>query len=169
MDQKLIKEAQKHLLDINKTIKSLDPAIRAAAFNILVPYYFDVPPDNKEEGGKEKGKGKKEDSPGSLKEFFGAHENSKPPDNVFLIAAWLYSQHGAIPITSNLCREISKKVGITIPNRPDATMRAAQRKLKNMFRQQGKAWVLTTHGELFIKNKYGVSKGNKPLPEADDK
>jgi hypothetical protein len=167
MNKNTINDVKQKLVDMNKTIASLDPAIRSAAFDILAPYYFEdyEPPtaDEKESKGKQKhGVGT---SAPNIGRFFAAHEHTKPKDNVSLIAAWLYSQHGAITITAKMCRDVATQIGITISNRPDNTMRQAKRKGKNLFRQQGKGWQPTTHGELFLRETYGVRKGNKPLEE----
>lgn len=175
MDHKHIETVKKHLDDINKTITSLDPAIRAAAFDILAPLYFGEyhSSDGGDADAEKKhglaGKAIKATPNDGFEKFFSSHEHTKPADNVTLIAAWLYSQHGITPITSGLCRDISGQVGFTIPNRPDNTMRQAREQGKTLFRQQGKGWVLTTHGELFVKETYQVRKGNLPLPEAEAK
>jgi len=81
----------------------------------------------------------------------------------------LYSQHGITPITASFCRNISGQIGFTIPGRPDNTMRQAREKGKVLFRQHGKSWLLTISGELYVKEKYGVRKGNKTLPEGESK
>jgi hypothetical protein len=154
MNKKVIEEVKQHLSDINKTIASLDPAIRGAAFNILAPYYFDEisPPSDDKKTPPAKKQLPFSDT-ASIEKFFATHEHNKPSDNVFLIAAWLYSQHGITPLTAALCDEISSQIGITVPG-------------KSLFKQQGKGWVLTISGEQYVKETYGVRKGNKPLPEA---
>jgi hypothetical protein len=167
MNKKVIEEVKQHLSDINKTIASLDPAIRGAAFNILAPYYFDEisPPSDDKKTPPAKKQLPFSDT-ASIEKFFATHEHNKPSDNVFLIAAWLYSQHGITPLTAALCDEISSQIGITVPSRADNSMRTAKRKGKSLFKQQGKGWVLTISGEQYVKETYGVRKGNKPLPEA---
>lgn len=40
MNKEKIAEVQSKLREINETIAKLDPAIRSAAFEIMVPYYF---------------------------------------------------------------------------------------------------------------------------------
>ena len=172
MDKDIIADVKKRLLQISKTISSLEPAIRAAAFDILAPYYFDDYEPGASDTDKNKGKKKRtrgrSGGTASLENFISTHEHNKPKDNVFLIAAWLYSQHGAVPITGKHCQRISGETGITIPNRPDNTMRQAKRKGKNLFRKQGKGWKPTTSGELFLKDTYKVRKGNKPLEDDSD-
>ena len=172
MDKDIIGDVKKNLLDINKTISSLDPAIRSAAFDILAPYYFDdyeAPADesDEEEGKRKRTRGRPAGA-GSFAKFMSARDHSKPTDNVYLIAAWIYSQHGAVPITTKHCEKISGETGITIPGRPDNTMRQAKRKGKKLFKQQGKGWKVTTSGELFLQETYKVRKGNKPFEDGND-
>jgi len=92
MDKKHIDIVKNHLEDINKTITALDPAIRAAAFDILAPLYF-------KEYEQVKGNGATENqkvptvpkigtyTPDSIETFFASHQHTKPADNVTLIAA----------------------------------------------------------------------------------
>jgi hypothetical protein len=169
MSDQQVADAKKKLLEINKTITALDPAIRSAAFEILKPYYFDnefipkvpIPPKGKEGA-------KKTIKAGDAAAFFESHDHTKPKDNVYLISAWLYSQYGCIPITTELCRRVADDTGITLPSRPDATMRMATNNGKSLFKKQGKGFSPTVHGELYLKDTYTVAKGNLPfLPETE--
>jgi len=166
MDTDILNEMKRKLLDINKTITSLDPAIRAAAFDILASYCFneDELPAGEDHNAKGKKRGSKPEPTGSIEKFVAVHEHTKPADNVFLIAAWIYSRYGKQPITPKMCQVISDEASLTIPDRPDNTMRFAKRKGKSLFRKQGKGWIPTTHGEIFLKDTYDVIKGNTPLP-----
>ncbi len=95
MDRDKIDDVKQKLREINETISSLDPEIRAAAFDILAPYYFDKIP--------QKRAAKKSKVEGEVKEprvetdemdtFFSAHDHKQPKNNVNLIAAWIYQQH----------------------------------------------------------------------------
>lgn len=82
-----------------------------------------------------------------------------------VLVAWLYSQYGVYPITSKELKELGDSCGLTIPNRPDITLRQAKASGKNKFTQQGKGWKLTVSGELALKETYSVTKGTTPLPE----
>jgi len=169
MSEEMIKAVKSKLTDINKTISALDPSIRLAAFNILTPYYFEhYEPPQEENGTELKTKPRRQASAANIEKFFAAHDHKKPADNVLLIAAWIYSQNGLIPITAALCSEISNMTGVTIPGRPDNTMRFATRNGKSLFRQVGKGWQLTTQGEIFVKETYGVRKGNKEAKGAEE-
>lgn len=168
MDKKKIEEVHSKLIEINKLIEKLDPAIRSAAFDIITPYYFDeissaTPKFDQEP--KDKGKATKEKEVGTsdLGEFIGQFEHDKPKDNVLLLAAWLYSQYGAYPIQAKEIKELADDCGLVIPNRSDNTMRQAKDKGKSLFTQQGKGWKPTVSAELFLKNTYGVKKGNKAI------
>ena len=169
MSEGNIKAVKSKLAEINKTISALDPSIRLAAFNILAPYYFrDYEPGQEEKDTEPKTKPRRHASADDIEKFFATHEHKKPADNVLLIAAWIYSQNGLVSITAALCSEISTKTGVTIPGRPDNTMRFAKRKAKSLFRQVGKGWQLTTQGEVFVKETYGVRKGNKKAEDAEE-
>ena len=163
-------EVQSKLLEMNKIIAKLDPAIRNAAFEIMTPYYFEDQPVSeskpvvKPKGGKRKTSTKESDT-SDLGEFISGFEHEKPKDNVMLLAACLYSQYGAYPIQAKEIKDLGNACGLVIPNRSDNTMRQAKDKGKSLFNQQGKGWKLTVSGELFLKNTYGVKKGSKPIPK----
>ena len=169
MEDEEIQDLKAKLLDINKTIEKLDPAIRAAAFEIMAPYYFtdQSSPSStpkKTAPTKESAEKSAEVDTSSLESFLENYEHDKPKDNVMLLAAWLYSQYGAYPIHAKEIKELSDACGLVVPNRSDNTMRSAKDKGKNLFNQQGKGWKLTVSGELYLKNTYGVKKGNKSVP-----
>ena len=167
MDREKIDKVKQKLLEINEMISSLDPEIRAPAFDILAPYYFDKI--------SQKGATKRSEKEGEVKEerietddmdtFFSAHDHKQPKNNVNLIAAWLYQLHGVVPITSKMIKDIANTTGLIVPNRPDNTMRGAKKNGKSLFNKQGSGWQLTVSGQTFIRETYGVKKGNKPLDE----
>ena len=164
-------DAKAKLLEIDKTIKKLDPAIRAAAFDTLAPYYFDggaAPEERKSSKTTSTKPQKRTANTGNMEEFIGQNDHNKPKDNVFLIAAWLYSQHGKFAITRADVDEIADEAGLTVPDRADATMRQAKHNGKNLFRKKNKGWELTVSGEARLKDAYGVKKGNQPRPSEED-
>lgn len=170
MNDERIKDAKKKLADINKTIGGLDASIRAAAFEILTPLYFDDYEADHTGDKKEKKPRTRRTrvAPGDPAKFFNEHDHDRPKDNVHLIAAWFYSQYGVTPITPAEVRECANGVGLTIPERPDNTMRTAKKDSKNLYRQKNSGWQLTVNGEAYAKETYGVKKGNKPRPSGDD-
>ena len=158
MNKNTFEEKVKRLQEVDKIIKSLDPSIREASFKLLESYVTE---------------GKKDDSMNEDKEteidvenFFTKFEHDKPSDNVLLIAAYYYSQYGTSPISLGEIKETASNVGITIPNRPDMTLKAAQRDGKNLFNKAGRdKYKPTVHGEKFFKDTYKVSKGKKGKDE----
>jgi len=163
MNPDKIREIEEKLADINRIISGLDPAIRSAAFEILAPYYFDEELTNSAQKPAAKGKdtGTPSTTPAEFESFFSSFDHKKPKDNVLLIAAWLYSQHGVFPISAKDTKNYADRTGLTVPKRPDNTMRSAKKNGKSLFRQSGDGWELTVHGETYVKETYGVKKGTK--------
>ena len=169
-----LESVTKEILEINKTIAKLDPAIRGRAFEILADAAFGA---GKSSGGPPAGSGRhrktgdpssgKPAAPSGMEEFFSEYEHDKPAENCRLISAWLYSQYGKSPFTAAQMKDIADETGITIPDRPDMTMKGAKHSKKALYRQKGKAFELTVTGEAYVKETYGVRKGNKTPPSEE--
>lgn len=171
MDKKDIEGIKEQLLEINKLISQLDPSIRAAAFEILAPYYFShkqhAPVHAKATSGTESSGSSSTNTPDTsdLGAFISAFDTNKPVDNVMLLVAWLYSNYGTYPITAKEIKELGDSCGLIVPARPDNTMRQAKNSGKSLFNQQAKGWQLTVSGEMFLKENFKVKKGNKLMPK----
>lgn len=169
MDDSQIQDAKKKLTAINKIITSLDPAIRAAAFEVLEPLFFDeAPATRKTDGGKNPKRAPRTASTDDAGKFFNSFEHDKPSENVHLIVAWFYSQYGVFPVGTKELREMAGSVGLTVPARPDATMRVAKVKGKKLYQKKATGYQPTVHGESHLKETYSVKKGTKPRPVEDD-
>lgn len=169
MSNKRLEDVKKKLFEMNEIISKLDPTIRAAAFDILQPEYFEtpaVPPKN--DTRKKEAAARPGTHPDDLGKFISAHEQTKPADNVTLLAAWLYSHYGSYPITAKEIKELGDTCGLLTPRRSDNTMRQARHKGKALFIRNGKGWKPTITGEIYFNETYGVKKGNKPLPKEQD-
>lgn len=166
MSDEQIKEVKKKLLEINQIISELDPAIRVQAFEILAPHYFEerLPKKTIVEKKVEKIEKVEKISTEDEATFFSDFSHKRPFENVHLIVAWYFSQFGNFPITTKLLRQKANDVGLTIPERPDATMRNARKKGKNLYHKQGNGYAPTVYGEADLKEIYKVSKGTKTLP-----
>jgi len=166
MSDEQIKEVKKKLLEINQIISELDPTIRAQAFEILAPHYFKDRLPSKTAAVKRAEEAEKIETVSTDDEaaFFRAFSHEKPSGNVHFIAAWYYSQYGLFPITTKLLRQKANEVGLTIPARPDATMRVAKKDGRNLYRKKGNGYQPNVHGEAYLKEIYSVSKGTKTLP-----
>jgi hypothetical protein len=158
-------DVKRKLKEINAIVVDLDPSIRVAAFDFLVPLVFANCPAQKEPGTPARTRPKDDDDKSVGREdFFSKTSHDKPADNVHHIAAWLYSEHGVVEISRQMLSDIADDVGLTIPERPDNTMRSAKNDGKVLYRQKNSGWQLTVHGETYVKTTYDVRKGKKPLP-----
>lgn len=171
MTKKEIEAVKASLLEINEFILKLEPEIRSAAFEFLAEAHFGDGLDSKIQGDTEKKSGNTNKNKGAatantddLGAFISKFQHDKPADNVMLLAAWLYASYGAYPITAKEIKELGDSCGLITPGRSDNTMRQAKKSGKGLFNQQGKGWKPTVSGELYFKDTYGVTKGNKPLP-----
>lgn len=148
-------------------LEKFPPEIRAAAFLLLKDYVEQT--DNQSPSKSTGGKGKDEppEDTRSKEKFFGEFAHDKPSDNVRLIAAFLYQEHGVQPFSVEDVRQIANDVGITIPDRVDMTLVAALEHSKKLFTRAGKGnFKVTVHGERYLKNAYSISKGTKKRIEA---
>jgi len=162
MDEERIQEVAKKLREINKVISELEPEIRAASFQLLLPYYFEDVVEERRGKGTQVLPPRLSDSDEAT--FFNRFTHDKPADNVDLVVAWIYSQYGAYPVTTKELRTYANRRGLTIPERPDATMRQAKKGGKPLYKKQGGGFKLTVHGEAHVKTTYKVRKGTQPRP-----
>lgn len=161
-------EALDRLTKVNETIAKLTPEIRASAFAQLVPLIFGPtkPVEPKSNGSDAPTGPVPSPAPAdttSIEAFFAGLSHDKPAENVLAICAWLYSQDGVFATTQEAIEAIANRVGLTTPRRIDMTLNAAKREGKALFSKSGKAYSPTVHGELFLKQSYGVKKG---IPKA---
>lgn len=163
-----IRSAISKLKEINSIILKLAPSIRAAAFDILAPLFFEESITLTDKGSKTGKKQVSQISTANQEKFFTSFDLTKPSDNVMLIVAWLYSQYGKFPISRTMLEEQASKTGLTIPERPDKTMVVKKAKGKNLFHKQGKGWQLTVSGESYVKETFNVKKGKIPLQQEDN-
>ena len=167
MEKDKIDEIKEKLIEINEIISSFSPEIRASAFDILAPYYFeDLPKKRKIKKTRDEDEtGEDQFETDDIGSFISSFDHKQPKNNVLLIVAWLYNKHGVFPISTKLIKEIGNSTGLVIPSRPDMTLKTAKKKGKTLFSQIGKGWQLTVSGETFLRETYHVKKGNKPLDE----
>jgi len=151
------------LLKINDLVGKMDPALRVQTFDLLVARYV----------GKQAAQAKtpaaktEKDQPAEpevidtsdLGEFIASFDTKKPADALNVLIAWLFSQRGAQPFTVNELKELADSCGLTVPSRPDMTLRQSKNGGKALFTKSGNGWKLTVSGELHIKDIYKVSKG----------
>lgn len=167
-DDKDFENAKEKLLKINEIVTQMDPTVRVATFEILVSRYLahttaaapNAHPTN------EVAVAAAAPDTSDLGTFISSFDTSKPSEAVMVLVAWLYSQYGVYAISAKEIKELADTCGLTVPTRPDNTMRHAKHNNKNMFTQQTKGWQLTVSGELYMKETFKVKKGSKTLPAA---
>lgn len=167
-DDKDFEKAREALLKINEVVTQMDPTVRVASFEILVARCL-----GQSTAAKEKVNGINNavvdgtvPDASDLGGFISSLDTSKPAEAVMVLVAWLYSNYGVYSISAKEINELADACGLTVPKRPDNTMRTTKYNGKNLFSQQGKGWQLTVSGELYMKETYKVKKGSKTLPAA---
>jgi hypothetical protein len=168
MDNKIFKERAERLIEIAKVLEKLPQEIRQESFQLLKGYVTGQKSELPQGQSDQKGKPSSAND-GSKESFFASFTNDKPADNVKLIAAWFYREYGTDPFSLDELRKEADAVGITIPARPDATLKAARDKGKKLFGSAGKGkFKPTIHGEARLKESYSVKKGTKSRPQGDE-
>jgi hypothetical protein len=96
-------------------------------------------------------------------------DHKKPADNVALLVAGHYAKYGTQSFTVSAIKTQADQAGITVPARIDKTLEGGGRKGKRFYqRLSAGTFRVTVHGEAFLKNTYGVKKGNRrTTPEPD--
>lgn len=164
MDKKAFADVEERLLEVNKIIAKLDASIKVAAFDYLKPYItggaLPASPEPK--------KHSLDPHPAAdISELIAKHGEGKPHDNVKLLAAIWFAEYGSHPFTADYLREKATETGLTIPARPDNTLKASKEKGKNLFASVGRGLFRpTVVGEAFFKTTYNLRKGTK-TPTAD--
>ena len=157
----------KRLKEVNSVVKTLEPAIREGAFELLKGYITSGAPEKRAKDGPKKSH--TNDSTDG-KDFIATFDHEKPSDNAKLIAAYYYREYGSAAFSLDEVRETAEDVGVTIPARLDMTLQGAVKDGKKLFRRAGRGkFKPTVHGEKYMKDTYKVSKGTKKKADESDK
>ena len=165
MDKKAFSEIEGRLLEVNKVVAKLDQSIRVAAFEFLKPYVsggsLPAAPDEKKHSAEH-------GSTTDISELVEKHGEGKPSDNITLLAAIWFAEYGSSAFSVEYLREKASGTGLTIPTRPDMTLRQAKDKGKALFAPAGRGlFKPTVVGEAFFKSTYNVKKGTKAPPTTE--
>ena len=71
--------------------------------------------------------------------LFGKFSHDRPSDNVRLIAAYFFQQYGSEPFSIDEVKAMASEAGITIPDRVDMTLAAAQENENILLRELAEA------------------------------
>lgn len=169
MDDKTFKDRVSKLQEVNSVIAKLDPSIRAEAFLVLKDYVLGskkgvhAAAEPQDDGGDN-------GSAPEMEDFFKTIDDKKPSDNALAVAAYFFSQHGKVPISLQVVKDIAADAGIAVPDRIDMTLASAQKGGKKFFNKAGRgSFTPTVHGITYFKDTYNVRPGKKPVavPKAD--
>jgi hypothetical protein len=167
MDKKSFEDAQERLFEINKVIEKLDPSIRAGAFELLKAYVKSGSQSHSTEAAKHSSASPSNNNDVDLASLIEKHGNEKPSDNAHLLAADWYRRYGSAPFSLESLKQAGDSSGLTLPERPDMTLKAAQDGGKKLYQSAGHGlYKPTVTGELYLKKTYGVTKGNETPPMA---
>jgi hypothetical protein len=167
MDRKIFDDTVERLIELNKTVVKLDPAIRSSAFELLKGYVTGVQAKTPAD---EKTKREHDGAGPDLEALIGAHPDSKPYENVEILAAHWYAQYGATPFSLENLRSAAIEGGLIIPDRTDMTLRQVKEGGKKLFQSAGRGlFKPTVPGELYLKKTYNVRKGSGSPPVAAKK
>lgn len=138
---------------IDQIVRQLDESIRPLAFEILarasaaapIPQAADsaLPPAPLPLSG--------------LPAFAANHAGDTPAQNMLTLAAWLHLHDGNSPITPQKIKALADVSGLTVPRRPDCTLRYASHRNHRLFQRQGYGWLLTPYGQAYVRQTFGTA------------
>lgn len=171
MDEKKIDALKAQLESIGKLIGDLSPEIRSAAFELFLPL---LQPEGKAPTAGQHAKHPKtaKDQTTTVlsevtdaSEFFAAHPTKTPADAALLVTGYWFSQYGSAPLSVATIKTIANEAGLTLPTRVDMTLKQAKDRGRLLFSGSAKAdFKPTTAGELYLKEKFQIKKGNAAPP-----
>ena len=163
MDKKAFEDMQERLAEVNKVVEKLDESIRASAFELLKGYVIGGAFSPAQAG--KHGLGPGTSGTTDLATLIEKHGTEKPSDNVHLLAAEWFRRYGSAPFSLDYLKKSAESSGLTVPERPDMTLKQAQDDGKRIYQSAGHGlYKPTVTGELYLKETYGVTKGTETSP-----
>jgi len=160
----IFEERVKRLMEVNDVISKLAPSIQGAAFQVFIPYVTARAATGTSVDLEDARDDSDEQTPADFEVFLTKHtaSDTKPAENVNLIAAYFYSQRGSEPFSTDEIRKTGDDAGLTIPRRIDMTLKGAKRDGKAIYTQvPAGGYKPTVFGETVLKASYGVKKGRQ--------
>jgi hypothetical protein len=167
MDKRSLEILEERLIEVNRVIEKLDPSVRASAFELLKGYVNGASASQSARTGQHESQAPSTDT--DLAAMIEKHGHEKPSDNAHLLVADWYRQYGSSPFALVSIKSAAEAAGLTIPERLNMTLRAAQDGGKKLYQPVGRGlYKPTVTGELFLKKTYGVEKGIGTPPVSDE-
>jgi hypothetical protein len=162
MNRQEFEKRLEKIAEVDKALADIDPSIRAAAYATLEGYITGQAGSSRTPRREDYARRQEnlDDAEFILKHH---KKDDSPADNVLLLAAWFYREHGTATFTAKEIQTLADGAGLTVPERIDKTLRAAQYEGKKSFTAVGRgAFKPTVHGEKRLREAYNIAKGNKP-------
>jgi len=140
------------LLEINAAIARMDSSIRTRAFDLLCSLHLP---------GRERCLREVTDAPRPSPAqdptpFVDRYRSAVPAENVYVLVAWAFLQHGHTSLSLRQIRELAIITATSIPKRPDNTMRYARHGSHPLFERSAGVWLLTIHGQTHFREKFPI-------------
>jgi len=140
--------ALEHILRVDAIVRQLDESIRPQAFRILTEI---AQTDDNEIS--------KEDLPiPGLRDFASRYGSTTPAKNVVALAAWLFLHTRRAVIQTRKIRALAEICGLSIPHRPDCTMRYASHHSVRLFEKTSEGLCLSTYGKAYVESHFSQRK-----------
>jgi len=166
MDDHSLDETLEQVLKIDRVIRQLDESIRIPAFELLTGLYI----------GKVNGGGYLTRAHQHLQEhnasvllqgleLFAQHYGNpaRPAANVLVLAAWCHLHQQDEALTPRMLRTLATCGGLSIPRRPDCTLRYTSENRKPLFERHEDGWQLTEAGRAHVEQHFSL-----PIPETGE-
>ncbi len=92
-----------------------------------------------------------------LAAFAACHSSGTPAQNMLAMTAWIHLHDNDCLITPQKIKALANVCGLTVPRRPDCTLRYASHKGNRLFIRQGYGWKLTAYGSAYVTHAYGIN------------
>lgn len=135
------------LLEINAAIAKMDSSVRTRAFDLLCSLHL---PERA--GNTPRTRLANDPAP-----FVNRYRSDIPAENVYVLIAWAFLEHGQISLTLKQIRDLAAITATPIPDRPDNTMRYARQAGSPLFERCGGDWRLTQHGQCYFREKFPIT------------
>lgn len=168
---------------VNAVIEGLDPAIRADAFKVLEPYVTGKLATGGGAGASSRRAGAGDDGGGNgggepvpvvtanaldddaITELVEKHESTTATDNGVLVTAIFYSVYGRGPFEPKDFKAFADRHAMIWPNQYHKTVAKRKQDGSAIVRKAHDGWYVTTAGEAYFRETYGVKRGNQPRSE----
>ncbi|RKQ84989.1 hypothetical protein C8N24_6620 [Solirubrobacter pauli] len=177
MDTNQYEAAVTRLKSVNAVIEDLDPAIRADAFRVLESYVTGAPTtkgraDTASQRAGDAGGGETVSviaastlDDDSIIQLLEKHESTAATDNGVLVTAIFYSVFGRGPFEPKDFKTFADRHAMIWPNQYHKTVARRKQDGNLIVRKAQDGWYVTTAGEAYFRETYGVKRGNQPRPE----